>query len=784
MELKVFSPKRAFSPPDIFGDPKEKEISDDDDDDRNHKHRRRETQSQSSERVTLEQSFTRPYRKVNRPFENGNTSNMEKDASTKFERRRPFNQRGDLGLGRGRGRDSVSWNQRDPRFNSVDISPQMIQQRPNLFMGRGGMPSNAASGSWGAFGLVPRIPSSGLDTLHHSLGFHTSMRPPMNMNPSLSIGIPRQRCRDFEERGFCLRGDMCPMEHGLNRIVIEDVQSLSQFNLPGSLPSAHLIGAHGSLPFPAVSAPSSTLISTKSLHMKNSKNSGVGENGSTSNGPFVTGADLYDPDQPLWSNGRPETSAPPVPLNSTKGEETEQLGADPADDNVDGSSYKPAVRSTIVTLGNESKEDQEPLNNNQEKQTNGNDMGLDFSQNESSRIVRKQSQKAQRTLFVNGVPQKSNKKEILLSHFKRFGQIIDIYIPLNAERAFVQFSKREEAEAALKAPDAVLGNRFIKLWWANRDRITDDGLNTSGTSSRVKDNLQSSSPKAVNPQPNVPKAPPPPPQKKLENLEILKEEIRKKQEMLDQKRNDFKRQLEKLQKHAPGVKGEVASEHPAKRQKAGTIAGMAKASLPSSSDTLTTVTPSVTADVMGDSGKSTDKGVLESSKPNKTMSMKEISSLKKPIHSMASLGEPFVVPKFKLDNRPTAFKIIPPLPTGLADVAILKEHFSAFGDLSAVDIEDAGDNDNSSARVSFTSRRSAELAYINGRIWNSHDLTFVWLPSTNPSKEVSSNEIPSPSSKGSVEGKAVLPRNGESQNLERRQSDEDLQSSLKAASAD
>ncbi|EEC77196.1 hypothetical protein OsI_15701 [Oryza sativa Indica Group] len=84
------------------------------------------------------------------------------------------------------------------------------------------------------------------------------------------------------------------------------------------------------------------------------------------------------------------------------------------------------------------------------------------------------SHKASRTLYVNGIPLESNRWEALLSHFQKFGQVIDIYIPSNSEKAFVQFSKREEAEAALKAPDAVMGNRFIKLWWANRDRIPDE----------------------------------------------------------------------------------------------------------------------------------------------------------------------------------------------------------------------------------------------------------------------------------------------------------------------
>ena len=128
------------------------------------------------------------------------------------------------GLGRGRGRDSGAWNQRDSRFSSVDITSQMVQGSitPGLFAGRGlTNVSNAQNASWNTFGLIPRIPGGGLDALH-SISLQGTLRPPLHS--SLNIGIPRQRCRDFEERGFCLRGDMCPMEHGVNRIVVEDVQ--------------------------------------------------------------------------------------------------------------------------------------------------------------------------------------------------------------------------------------------------------------------------------------------------------------------------------------------------------------------------------------------------------------------------------------------------------------------------------------------------------------------------------------------------------------------------------
>lgn len=713
MELKLSSPKSGRISPECASDPEEKEVTDDDDDDdRNHKHRRRDTRSQSLERDTLGQVLTRPYRKRNKPFPNGhsfrenesqsstiwknyNSTHLEKDLSAKFDKRRigigslpraPFDvsQRiwanqafsGDPGPGRGRGRDSGLWNQRDARFNS-DIASQMVQQGSipgSLFSGRGlTNVSNAQGASWNAFGLIPGIPNGGLDALH-SIGLQGTLRPPIHS--SLNMGIPRQRCRDFEERGFCLRGDMCPMEHGVNRIVVEDVQvcafqtlfpvnillpfnvylvgllcfcwyiyiyiflnnfflpnlqSLSQFNLPVSLPSAHILGTTagpGSLA--SVSASSTTSVTSKGLQIKMSKpgnaDDGMGLNSLYPGSGCVGGADLYDPDQPLWNNNCPETSNSLLAIHSPKIDEIEPLlNGDPLDNEgtvrstgnatgllntsvwgrIGGSKSRidvkekidPAI-SSLDYLENETKEDKEALaviqhTSRQGKRVIAEDAGpkrMDSSskpQFDTMRNTRKQSQKALRTLFVNGIPQKSNKREALLSHFQKFGEVIDIYIPMNSERAFVQFSKREEAEAALKAPDAVMGNRFVKLWWANRDSIPDDSISSSSSACVTpqgvtvvsvppnpsvacssKDSHEAAAPKSSvahtqdpslsasdNARPVISNGPmvQPPLQKKLETLEQLKEQLRKKQEMLDQKRNDFRRKLDKLEKQVRSI---------------------------------------------------------------------------------------------------------------------------------------------------------------------------------------------------------------------------------------
>lgn len=860
MELKVSPEKPGFSSSDVASDTEEKVISEgeDEDDDRNHKHRRREARSQSQEGDSLDNRLTRPYRKRNRPFENGysyregdpqsgeNWRNYniasDRDFPSRFDKRRlnqasyskgplELNQRirgnqilpGEFGPNRGRGREPIPWGIRDSRFGLVDVASQIIQPGPvpsAIFAGRG-LPnvSSAQSTSWNAFGLVPGLPNGGLDSFH-PLGLQGPLRPVIN--PPVNVGHPRQRCRDFEERGFCLRGDMCPMEHGVNRIVVEDVQSLSQFNLPVSLPGSQLLGAS--------SAQGALSINSKVFHAKSSK-SGMTEdvfglNGGVAGGSIagVSTSDVYDPDQPLWTNGNPETSAALISLNQSKADETVSfLDMDLPDrqnvESVEGfngdrplrnataagcqsSSVWGRIGSSKLGVG-EGKIDSVGTSSSYLEQDNrtekilntdrsivpnqGNRMNVDGNvaivessakkQSDSVRDNRKPAQRALRTLFVNYIPLKDNKREALLSHFQKFGDVIDIYIPVQSDRAFVQFSKREEAEMALKAPDAVMGNRFIKLWWATRNNIPDDGI--SGNSilpvtprgislpavpnqfvhDKGKENPYPAVGKEINSHASVAQQPvhdhpksmitngskaqaPPQQQKKLESLELLKEELRKKREMLDQKRNEFRRQLDKLEKQAVGSKDmghTAASDLTPKKIKGDTPPDQAKSETSNSSprDSVTIENTS-----------SAQHALAHNSSSNSTMGVHE--PLKPSFRPLASVGVPFVANRFKLDNRPTAFRVLPPLPSGLADVAALEGHFSSYGDLASVVLEgsepqetnDASVSSDVSARVSFTTRRYAERAFSHGKSWQGHVLQFSWISSINTGKEVGSSGNP------------------------------------------
>ncbi|KAI4389121.1 hypothetical protein MLD38_001381 [Melastoma candidum] len=861
MVMKVSSSMPAdLSPPESASDPDEKEISDDEDDDRNHKHRRRETRSESSEKDSTEPTITRPFRKHNRSFQNGcpakdnesqanqswkNFDSSERDFN-KFERRqlgstsftrlaRPnqsFN--GNMGPGRGRGRDNGAWNLRDPRLNSVDLASQMIQRGPvppGFFPGRGlpGVPG-VQNGSWGTFGLLPG--AAGCMEALAPVGLQGTFVPPIAS--SVNMGIPRQRCRDFEERGFCLRGDMCLMEHGVNRIVVEDVQSLSQFNLPVSLPSAPILGAP---PVPgalaSVSSSSAMLMNNKGPHGKTGRTivPDAAVNSSYTASGNLSASDLYDPDQLLWSNGGPE-EPPPLSLHSHHPDDPALLDHDnvshPARKAADmghrdgGIKLPAAPQGTSLSVwGRIRRGKKDPKgefgSNVSTSGFSGNESGVasaggtrssywgkqiianvseqkaivasNQGQSDAINTPRKPTQKALRTLFVNGIPLKNNKREALFSHFKKFGEVIDIHIPSNSERAFVQFSKREEAESALLSPDAVMGNRFIKLWWANRDNIVDEEMGNLPSNPKlmtaisVPGNISSagrgkdihSAPSKVGEaaelgthlQVSDPSKPPitsgpkvtPANQKKLGSLELLKEELRKKQELLDRKRDEFKRQLVKLERQAT-VKGDVISEPSNKRLKVGSASEVDDVSTPRSSDVAAAVSVKLLriSDVMASSqyevtnGSSNSAVSVDPPSASSSLLAESSSPVKGPTRSSLDFIPISLDNEQDGDSCPISFKILPPLPTGLANVAALEEHFSAYGELTLVKLEDMdgqrdGDETRTaetlSAGIGFSTQASADRAFNDGKCWQGQTMNFQWSADSSNVAPPANGELPS-----------------------------------------
>lgn len=73
------------------------------------------------------------------------------------------------------------------------------------------------------------------------------------------------------------------------------------------------------------------------------------------------------------------------------------------------------------------------------------------------------------SLELKKIPQGLNSITHLNNHFSKFGKPINIQVSYEGdpEAALITFSSHAEANAAYRSTEAVLNNRFIKVFWHN-----------------------------------------------------------------------------------------------------------------------------------------------------------------------------------------------------------------------------------------------------------------------------------------------------------------------------
>jgi RNA-binding protein 26 len=80
------------------------------------------------------------------------------------------------------------------------------------------------------------------------------------------------------------------------------------------------------------------------------------------------------------------------------------------------------------------------------------------------------------SLEVKKIPRELNNIMDLNSHFQKFGKIINIQINFESdpEAALVTFSLPMEAQAAYRSTEAVLNNRFIRVFWHSKEKENEE----------------------------------------------------------------------------------------------------------------------------------------------------------------------------------------------------------------------------------------------------------------------------------------------------------------------
>ena len=249
----------------------------------------------------------------------------------------------------------------------------------------------------------------------------------------------KERCRDYEEQGFCLKGDLCPFDHGSDPVVLDGIPFPNGANAP--IP-----------PAPQQQAP---LLPT----------------------PGSWPPEPYNPEAPAI-NSRPPPQGMVIPPPGIMGPPhfngpwnvPPRMPAQPQQRMLPGPTR---VLSTIVPVSDVGggHGDAPPPPYLGRHQARGHGRGF-HHRHPRGRMQRRMEDPEKRTLEVRKIPPELNTITMLNEYFAKFGEVTQINVCYDGDReaALITFASHAQASAAHRCPDAVLGNRFIKVFWHSKER--------------------------------------------------------------------------------------------------------------------------------------------------------------------------------------------------------------------------------------------------------------------------------------------------------------------------
>ncbi|XP_034436674.1 RNA-binding protein 26 isoform X1 [Hippoglossus hippoglossus] len=324
----------------------------------------------------------------------------------------------------------------------------------------------------------------------------------------------RNRCRDYDEKGFCMRGDMCPFDHGSDPVVVEDV------NLPNMLPfqPPPITGVDGPpppglppppplmnpppvnlrppVPPPGALPPSLPPVAGPPPPLPPLQPSGMDAppNSITSSVPTI-----------VTSGMRPSLPQAPGPLFNADNYETDVYNPEaPSITNTSRPIYRHRVnaqRPNLIglTMGEVDQPKRDKIPNNcmrivmesdpRNRPAISHDGGLlsnkpwfdkpNFIKPNHQGYHKRPPFSTNTKLLVRQIPPDLNNISKLNEHFSKFGTIVNLQVAYqnDPEGALIQFASPDETKRAMQSTEAVLNNRFIRVHW-----FRDDGNDVHGQS--------------------------------------------------------------------------------------------------------------------------------------------------------------------------------------------------------------------------------------------------------------------------------------------------------------
>nr|XP_018908059.1 PREDICTED: RNA-binding protein 26-like [Bemisia tabaci] len=269
-------------------------------------------------------------------------------------------------------------------------------------------PIDYKKGSWHTLADWEKPVSPGGTIIQRNLN-----HPPPRFNGP-PPNIYAKKCADFEEKGFCMKGDLCMFDHGTDPVVLDNVDSVP-FSLPVQPDVLHPSGPDSLYANPMVNLQGPLL------------------GPPPSNLEYNPAAPNMEPWPPSNYIGGPFNNR--GPLNKQR-----ELISVPTSAKAGLQDF---TRSDSL---------QKPKSFNQQNiPTN--------------------------SLLLKKIPTHLNNISRLNNHFYKFGRInkIQVFYEGQPDAALITFSSVAEAQAAYRSPEPILNNRFIKMFYYQTDKSLVNG---------------------------------------------------------------------------------------------------------------------------------------------------------------------------------------------------------------------------------------------------------------------------------------------------------------------
>ncbi|XP_037125116.1 RNA-binding protein 27 isoform X1 [Syngnathus acus] len=377
-------------------------------------------------------------------------------------------------------------------------------------------------------------------------------KPFSNKNPSR-----KQRCRDYDEKGFCVRGDLCPFDHGNDPLIVDDVSlpNIIPFPPPPVIPP-------GGLPMPPpITEPPPSLRIPPPPMPPYSQPPPPGVFSLAGPPPLIATSGMETPNHQSAITSSPSVGPPgarlppplPLPLPPPPSSVSLRPQYIQSEYNYDAEGYNPespgltgagrnqyrqfiprvqTQRPNLIGLTSSEGQGSRAANIviQTEPATPTSTPGSNMSSFNSELHNRKRPMGSmtpegptakrpwmlkpnfnnkggfpKRNFYVNtklevwNIPPELNTITKLNEHFSKFGTIVNIQVVFggNPEAALIQFTSNEEARRAMYCVEAVLNNRFINMRWHRKPNMLGTHQMDQGASNQVPGSTSNLGPQGI-----------------------------------------------------------------------------------------------------------------------------------------------------------------------------------------------------------------------------------------------------------------------------------------------